>query len=227
MSGYDIGIWVTEEEYNDTGWNVRDTVDSLLDAADEFYDNNYIETYVKDNKIAAPTQNPSCSNSFTTSAACYYGEVTYPSLYTWWDSKIDNESGCYLDSEPDANLLLTDWGVAGCGGGNSATAGAGSIGQINGSDDYDSGKGSAAAGVALQEAGHCIINAPDDDGDGEGDHDVADQKYHNGYWYTTPMGVSYYDEFDSTNECGELITDPSDWDYVDFRFSSCSENHLK
>lgn len=221
MSHKKVGVWVSRNLYDETGYTVRDKAVSYLQNSDSNV-SYYYDAVAKPEIITAPTEEPNssfdakypCDRTFT---------ISYDNLYDWWQDYTD----CELDNlEPDCNLLITNNSGAcggGRGGGTLAVANGNRIENLADGLTYDDSCAAYSMGTVLQEVGHCIVNVSDSDGDGHGDHDTCDNVYHNSEQYITPMGVGYQDELNSYNECGDYFIKPESAFHVHFEFDDCAE----
>ncbi|MFD1514446.1 MULTISPECIES: hypothetical protein [Halomarina] len=223
MSHLRVGVWISQELYNDSGYTVRDKAVSFIQNSDRnvSYDYNAI---AKPETISAPTEVPNPDDPFDARYPCDQTfTISYENLYEWWK----DYTSCELNNlEPDCNLLITrNSGICGGGrgGGTHAVANGYAIENLTEGQTYNEGCGAFSLGIVLQEVGHCTINVSDSDGDGHGDHDTCDNVSHNSKQYITPMGVSYDDELNSQNECGEYFLKPETSKHVHFEFDGCAE----
>lgn len=222
-----VGVWITQAQYNENGYEVRNTVENYVEAADSANSNKYVYGYRKDGVPSAPTECP--NESFTTSYPCDRTfDVTYDNLLPWWDDYANCEN---LPTESDSNLLVTDCDGS-CGGGRAYVHG--TTCYINGNDieylsnthvDYDSGCGAYGMGGALQEIGHNLMDGPSDsDGDGQGQHDTGKTVYHSDGYAVTPMSAGYWSKLSGDNECGKSYPDPDN--LYEFNYSGCAMSYF-
>lgn len=226
-----VGVWVTQAQYDDTGWTVRNNVVSFLDDSDENGSRNIVGYEEGPTTPNAPQEDPRHGKSFTATVPCGGGETKgYVDLLDWWQ---DYHGNCGLP-DYDANLLLSDfdgyWGYGEADGSNYAVANGNPIENLSGDEEYHASSAAGSVGIALMEAAHCFMNVSDTDGDGEGDHDTCDVYFHyynfvNSY-FSTPMEVGYHDEMNETNECGDSYTEPSGDKYVQFQYDNCAMSHM-
>lgn len=224
---FSVGVWITQAQYNENGYEVRNTVENYLEAAESGDSNVYIYGYRKDGVFSPPTECP--GESFTTSYPCDRTfDVTYDNLLPWWDdySRCEN-----LSTESDSNLLVTDCDKY-CGGGRAYVHGTTCFANGNNIEnlpnthtDYDSGCGSYSMATALQEVGHNLMDGPSDsDGDGEGQHDTGETVYHSGSYAVTPMSAGYWSDLEGDNECGEWNANPDD--LYEFNYANCAMSYF-
>lgn len=229
MSTFNVGVWITTSQYDDTGWEVRDTVVNYLENCTG-NTNHSISAVAKDS-ITAPEE--CVYDDFTTDYPCD-GQIydsSYSNLLEWW---VDYTNNCDLNLESDSNLLVSN--CEGCGAGGLAEV-TGSRAVSNGACiedlpnswiEYSNQSGAGPMGIALQEVGHNIMKGVnDDDDDGQKQHDTADTWWHYGDWYITPMGKSYYNDIKPTNECDQNIDAPTDDDsYIQFEYDDCAGDKM-
>jgi hypothetical protein len=227
MASFDVGVWISEEQYNDTGTQVLNRVVTYLENSTGNISHS-INAVAKDERIYAPEECP--HTSFSTDFPCdgNLDSTSYDQLYSWW---VDYTDYCDLNLEADANLLVTNCSGScggGTGGGTRAVANGNRIENPPSSwTKYENSCGAYSMGTVLQEVGHCLVNGvSDSDGDGHGEHDTCDTTYQSGDYYSTPMGVGYHDELDDKNECEDIVTDPTGSKYVDFEFDSCAGAYM-
>jgi len=167
--------------------------------------------------------------SFTTSYPCDRSfNTTYDDVFYWWD----DYTRCNIDNlAPDSNLLITKCdGIKGGGlaGDTKAHANGNLIQNLPASHTtYDNSGGAWSMGVAMQEVGHNLQSGvSDSDNDEESEHDTAITYSHDDQIYGTPMGVTYWEDTEGDNECGDSYSDPPDSDHVHFNYSSCAGKNM-
>lgn len=230
MSHYHyVGLWITQAQYNENEFEVRDKADTYIQSESTSDDPARLWGYTKSEVYSAPTEDPHesfdakypCDRTFT---------ITYDNLLDWWDDMVECED---LSTESDSNILITD-NDGYCGGGLAWVYGTTCVANGNNIEnlpdsyvDYEHGCGAYSMATVMQEIGHNVMDGPSDsDGDGEGQHDTGATVYHSDGRAVTPMSAGYWDDLEGDNECGESYPDPDDG-YYEFRYSDCARSYFQ
>lgn len=228
MGTYEVGVFITQDAFDyaeqqyGNGWRPQERAKTFFSGA--FDQSEHSVTYIDTNHVPnAPYEK--ISDSFTAPCICdpLYA-CSFNNLFDWWRSECKADCTDFQTAQ-DTNVLITMADGGGLGGGRFAvTAQADEICKLPSSyETYGYGSEYHAMWVAMQEAGHSLINSTDDDGDGAVAHDMA--TVFSNAWYEqktiTPTGVN-----GSTNECGTSV-DKSNTSQTHMFWSECAESRFK
>lgn len=232
MTTRKVGVWTTNKLYNNKGWDAANNVATYLEGAGDRLVYEDVYAYVKSAKIYAPTEEH--DEGFETAAPCYpHDQTWYNNLAEWFAE----ETACNnLDTEPDANILMTnDTGTNGgvTYGSNHAVAATGQR-PADADPQYQNhapiGSDEDAIHTALHEVGHMLMGTvSDDDGDNRGHHDVGVVYQYSGGDAVTAMNSTsplhkYISASYGGNEC-DVDYDVSDIQEVEMTWSGCCATH--
>lgn len=229
MATYEVGVFVTDEAHQYGENNFGDGY-RAKSRAETFYQGAFDESEHSVSFVPGfHTPNPPSEDIFasvTTSCICNPEfNCTYNNLFDWWRTYCKHGDCHDFTRAADTNVLISMAGSGGLGGGRFAVTSQGDELCDLPSDYQTYGYGSdfEAMWVAMQEAGHSLINSTDSDGDGDTAHDLG-YVYENGTFEQptiTPMGVN-----GSTNDCGASV-DKSNTSQSHMFWSECAESRFK